>query len=137
MNRRTILKTSVILPAAIAGTPFANLLGQTSSEKWPDGIIYTKDMPGKWEKKVKSHAPVVSVEGDKITLETVHGMSEEHYIVRHTLVTDKGEVVGEKTFYPVDEEAVSTFKLPADAKVLYATSFCNKHDFWITKVELG
>lgn len=133
-NRRDILKTALILPAAIAGSQLTSAFGKSAPKDLPKGIYYTKENPGKWSKKVKSHAPLVSMKDGNITLETVHGMSEQHFIVRHTLVTDAGEVVGEKTFYPSDEQAISTFKIPANVKTLYATSFCNKHDLWIVEV---
>ena len=63
-----------------------------------------------------------------------HPMTEPHFIVRHTLVGDDGEVLGEKTFSPDNEKAVSEFKVPTGKKVRYATSFCNKHDFWVTEL---
>jgi len=98
------------------------------------GIVYSADDPGKWEKKVGSHAPKVAVEGKNVTITTKHGMTEQHYIVRHTLVCEKGYVLGEKTFYPTNKKAVSTFTLPEKhGSVLYATSFCNKHDLWVTE----
>ncbi len=99
------------------------------------GIIYTTENPGKWKGKEGSHAPQVSVEGRKVTITTPHPMSQEHYIVRHTLVLKDGAVAGEKTFFPVkDTTAVSTFELPEGYKFsFYATSFCNLHDLWVTE----
>ncbi len=134
-TRRNILKSTILLPAAIAGGQITQAFAQAPSADCPDGIVYTKDRPGKWSKKVRSHAPIISIKKGNIRLETVHGMSEEHFIVRHTLVTESGKVIGEKTFYPSDKEAVSTFKLPAGVKILYATSFCNKHDLWLTRID--
>ena len=97
-------------------------------------IINTKKNPGKWAKKVATHAPKVHVEDRNVTITTNHPMSEQHYIVRHTLVSADGKVLGEKTFYPSDKIAVSTFELPDDhGSRLYATSFCNIHDFWLTE----
>lgn len=98
------------------------------------GIVYTKENPGKWSGKVGSHLPQVSVKGRRVTITNDHPMNDGHFIVRHTLVSKKGEVLGEKTFYPSDREAVSTFKLPFfSGSKFFATSFCNKHDFWVTK----
>lgn len=134
-TRRNILKTTIALPAILAGGQLTQVFAKAPSADCPEGIVYTKEKPGKWSKKIRSHAPMVSIKDGNITLETVHGMSEEHYIVRHTLVTESGKVIGEKTFYPKDKNAVSTFKLPENPKVLYATSFCNKHDLWLTRIE--
>jgi len=101
------------------------------------GLIYSANNAGMWSEKVGSHAPKVEIEGSMVGIKTVHGMSERHYIVRHTLVTENGEVIGSETFYPEDEEAISTHELLADAKgKFYATSFCNKHDFWVTEFEI-
>ena len=61
-------------------------------------------------------------------------MSAEHYIVRHTLVSSDGEVLGTKTFSPSDNEAVSVYELETVPEHIYATSFCNLHDFWVTKI---
>ena len=63
-----------------------------------------------WAKKVGGHAPKVTVNGNKIKVETDHGMSSKHYIVRHTIVTLKGEVLAEKTFSPDDEAISELFK---------------------------
>jgi len=99
------------------------------------GLIYSKDSQGKWKGKDRSHAPIVKIKDKKITITTDHGMSKKHYIVRHTLVTETGDVVGEKTFSFEDKEATSTFDLPEGQNKLYATSFCNKHDLWLTVVD--
>ena len=105
-----------------------------SSAGFPAGIIYTRTNPGRWAKKVGSHAPLVSIKDRTVTIRTAHPMSERHYIVRHTLVSAAGKVLGEKTFYPSDKTALSSYQLPADAGGrFYATSFCNLHDFWMTE----
>ena len=80
--------------------------------------------------------PSVKVEGKKITIKTDHGMSEKHYIVRHTVVTPAGEVLAEKTFAASDAEAVSVFELKGTYPLLYASSFCNKHDLWVAEFSL-
>ena len=131
-NRRNFLKASV---AAAAGASLGTVnLASAFSGALPPGLIYTAENPGKWASKVKSHLPVVSVDGNKITVETKHGMSEEHFIVRHTIVSASGEVLGEKTFSPSDEEAKSVFELPQGKSAQYASSFCNKHDMWVAAI---
>ncbi|NOY51366.1 MAG: twin-arginine translocation signal domain-containing protein [Chlorobi bacterium] len=134
-NRRNFLKTTLVVAGgmAISSTAFAAKKSATGI----NGLIYSKDNAGMWAEKVGSHAPKVEVNGNKITLTTEHGMSERHYIVRHTLVAVDGEVIGDETFYPEDPKAVSTYELAEGSKGKYfATSFCNKHDFWVTEFEI-
>jgi len=134
-DRRQFLKSSLALSAAAATTmPFAQ--AHAANTNMASGVVYSTDNPGKWSNKAGSHAPAVKIEGDHVNIQTNHGMTEAHYIVRHTLVTESGEVVGAKTFSPKDKLAVSSFKLPKGAKKLYATSFCNKHDLWITPISV-
>jgi superoxide reductase len=132
MKKRAFIKGSLL---TLAGVFLSSIKIKAMSESTlkASGIIYSKSDQGKWEGKAGSHAPVVQVEGDQVTVVTEHGMSEKHYIVRHTLVTESGEVIGEKTFYPEDEKAVSTFTLGGKKGKMTATSFCNKHDLWITE----
>lgn len=141
-NRRVFIKSGLValITGAAAYTELAN--AKESAKKVADksallaGIIYTKDNQGKWKGKDGSHAPLVEIKDKKITIRTDHGMSKKHYIVRHTLVTEAGDVIGEKTFSSDDEDAKSVFDLPEGQGKLYATSFCNKHDLWLTKVEV-
>ena len=141
-NRRVFIKSGLValITGAAAYTELAN--AKESAKKVADksallaGIIYTKDNQGKWKGKDGSHAPLVEIKDKKITIRTDHGMSKKHYIVRHTLVTEAGDVIGEKTFSSDDEDAKSVFDLPEGQSKLYATSFCNKHDLWLTKVEV-
>ena len=131
-SRRTFLKGSLLAAAGLVVTGTGRAVASGSG--LPSGIVYTAKDPGKWAAKVGSHAPVVTVNGKKVTIETKHGMSEKHYIVRHTLVAADGKVLGSKTFYPTDKKALSSFELPAGGgSKFYATSFCNLHDFWLTE----
>lgn len=133
-NRRDLMKASLAMTAGVLATNIAPAFGKTHS--FPKGVVYTKDNPGKWAKKVGGHLPLVTVDGNKVTIVTNHGMSEKHYIVRHTLVSGTGEVLGEKTFYPSDEKASSVFEVTGKHSLLYATSFCNKHDFWVAEFSI-
>ncbi|MFQ5486016.1 MAG: desulfoferrodoxin family protein [Desulfobacterales bacterium] len=131
-QRRDFLKKSILVAGGLVTGNSTSLLAAT--ENCIAGVIYTKDNPGRWAKKVGSHAPIVSVQGKKVTITTKHGMSEKHYIVRHTLVSTDGKVLGVKTFYPSDAKPVSTYMLSAGAgSRFYATSYCNLHDFWLTE----
>ncbi len=131
INRRYFLKGSFLAAAGLAVINPSKMLASDNNKF--SGVVYTKDDAGKWSKKVKSHAPVATVEGNKVTVKTTHGMSEKHYIVRHTIVGKDGTVLGEKTFYPKDEKAVSVFELENIPKSFYATSFCNLHDLWVSE----
>ena len=131
-SRRTFIKSSVVTASIIA---MSRVLPAQASGNVFSGIVYTKNNPGKWEKKVGSHLPSITVEGSKVTLDTKHPMSEKHYIVRHTLVLENGTVAGSKTFYPDVKKAISSYELPAGYKgKIYGTSFCNLHDFWVNEV---
>ncbi len=129
-DRRDFLKTTAVAASVMALGSTATAFASSAPYA---GVVYTKDQPGQWAKKVGSHAPEVTVAGAKVSLVTVHPMSEEHFIVRHTVVLADGTVVGGKTFTPTDK-AESSFELPAGYKgKAFATSFCNKHDFWLTE----
>ena len=130
-DRREFLKGSLVAASLV-------VLGKTATSQASTppyaGIIYSDKSPGKWGRKVGSHLPSITVADGKVTIETKHPMSEEHYIVRHTVVLEDGTVIGEKTFYPTDEKPISEFALPNDfSGKIYATSFCNEHDFWVNE----
>ena len=134
-ERRDFLKASLALAAAAAVGSASRSFA--SAVSFPAGVVYTAENPGQWAAKVGSHAPIVTREGMNITVTTKHPMSEIHYIVRHTLVAEDGTLIGGITFAPDDKEAVSTYELTAKAGTkLYATSFCNQHDFWLTEFML-
>ncbi len=131
-NRREFIKKGALLGSAIVVS--APLMANSDKSKGIEmpGIIFTEKEQGKWDGKAGSHVPKVTVAGNKVSLVTEHGMNDSHYIVRHTLVDSAGKMLGAKTFFPSDEKAQSAFELPAGFKgKLYATSFCNKHDFWV------
>jgi superoxide reductase len=135
MERREFLQTTFLAAGAavLAGPTGLKAAGGV----FPAGVIYTSDNPGKWAGKEGGHAPKVTVEGSKASIVTPHPMTEKHFIVRHTLVTTDGKVLGEKTFVPTDGKAASSFELPAgQSGKLYATSFCNLHDFWLTEFSI-
>lgn len=130
-KRRDFLKTSLV---ASAGLVAATVLPASAAQDSKANIFaYTQEHQGRWEGKAGSHAPVVTIEGNKVTIETKHGMSDIHYIVKHTLVDSNGKVLGEKVFFPRDAKAISTYEIEGKYSELYALSFCNLHDLWATK----
>lgn len=132
-SRRTFLKTALSTTAVTAVAAGTSGTVLASAHNSMVGIVYTKENPGMWAKKVGGHLPSIKIKGQQVTIETDHGMSAKHFIVRHTLVAENGDILGAKTFTP-DDEAISTYTLPAGYKgKLYATSFCNKHDMWLAE----
>ncbi len=130
-NRRDFLKGTAVAATVLAMGSAKEVLASSPAFT---GIVYTKDNPGTMAKKIGSHAPQVIVAGGKVTVFTKHGMAAKHFIVRHTVVLADGTVVGSKTFSATDAEAKSSFDLPAGySGTLYATSFCNLHDLWMTE----
>ena len=136
-TRREFIKVSMVAAAGVAAAGAAVAVPPLAfaATSYPAGVVYTAKAQGKWEGKAGSHSPRVEVKGGKVTVKTVHPMKPAHYIVRHTLVTSGGKVVGENTFAYDAKEATSVFTLPGGTKgKLYVTSFCNKHDFWVSEV---
>ncbi len=130
-KRRDFLKTSL---AASAGLVASTILPASAADNTKANIFaYTQEHQGRWEGKAGSHAPVITIEGNKVTMETKHGMSEAHYIVKHSLVDGNGNVLGEQIFFPQDKKAISTYVVEGKHSELYALSFCNIHDLWVTK----
>ena len=156
-ERRRLLKMLAAGPAGAALLPLFSATGaetvwadmescaEEALGKLPENILYTKDRQGQWKGKAGSHLPRLQVEkaGQKIQLRlaTKHGMSEKHYIVRHTVVSGEGRVLGATTFHwqdkPVSEYEIA---LPDGdkGKELFVMSYCNLHDLWLvhTKLEI-
>lgn len=81
----------------------------------------------------EKHLPVIDVNGDEVTVtvSTVkHPMTIEHHIEFIALITDKKESL---TRLDPEKDAVATFKLENEEKVIEAYEFCNLHGLWVTK----
>jgi superoxide reductase len=133
-DRRTFLKGSFAAAvAAFLGTGSA----QAADQSLLGSVIYSTEHPGRWAQKEGSHAPVITVEGSKVKVQTNHPMADKHFIVRHTLVLSDGSILGSKNFTGADPEAVSHYDLPKGySGALIATSFCNLHDLWLTETKI-
>jgi superoxide reductase len=132
-NRRNFMKSSLVVSAGLIA---AGVAPASAAEKTKASIFYySQKNQGRWEGKAGSHAPVVTIEGNKVTIETKHTMSPEHYIVKHSLLTSAGEVLGESVFFPTDK-AISTYEISGEHKELFALSFCNLHDLWVSEFTL-
>jgi superoxide reductase len=145
-ERRDFLKQLAVVPAGAMLIPMLTASAEEAAcaesviGKLPENVIYTKEHPGVWKGKEGSHVPTVQVEkgagGLTLKVENKHGMAEDHYIVRHSVVSEKGEVLGAKTFSYKDKP-VSTHEVKATAgEHVFVLAFCNKHDLWIAHVKL-
>jgi superoxide reductase len=130
-ERREFLKGSLVFAgAAIVG----RTMPVQAAITFPVGLIYTREAPGRWAGKEGAHAPKVTMEGRAVRVVTPHPMTQKHFIVKHTLVTAGGKFIGEKAFENTDPAAESSYELPEAFKgTLWATSFCNLHDLWVTE----
>jgi len=133
-GRREFLKGSLVVAGmAVAG----GAVRVQAASTFPVGLIYTKEAPGRWAGKEGSHSPKMTVEGWNVKVVTSHPMSEKHFIVKHTLLTPEGKIIGEKNFANTDPAAESSYKLPEGFKgPLWAASFCNLHDLWVTELTI-
>ncbi|PHR57115.1 MAG: desulfoferrodoxin [Arcobacter sp.] len=132
-NRRNFMKTSLVASAGL----MAAVSSSMACPNTPKNIFaYSTANQGRWEGKAGSHAPVITQIDGKITIETKHGMANEHYIVKHSIITEEGEVLGENVFFPSDKKALSTYEIKGKHTKLYALSVCNLHDLWITEFSI-
>ena len=130
-DRRDFLKTTAAAASLIALSSVPNSFATDKPEY--TNIIFTKENPARWKGKEGTHVPKVTVTGSKVSVVTNHPMSNEHFIVRHSLVLKDGTYVGSMTFTPADKPE-STYELPAGYKgKFYVSSFCNLHDFWLVE----
>jgi superoxide reductase len=130
-DRRAFLKTTAVTASLLAVSSLPQP-AEAADLKFKN-IIYTQDDLGRWEGKQGLHVPQITIKGSKVSVVTKHPMSEEHFIVRHTLVLANGTYVGSKTFTPKDKPE-SEYALPAGFKgKFYVTSFCNLHDLWLAE----
>ena len=131
-DRRDFIKGSLVAGSALL---LSGVTSASASTNDYTNIVFTAANPGMWDKKVGSHLPSITLDGNKVTVFTKHGMAEKHYIVRHTLVLEDGTMVDSQVFSPKNKEAKSTYELPAGYKgKIFATSFCNLHDFWVNEI---
>lgn len=127
-RRRDIAK-SLLLGAGALAIPGASRAAESGIFQ---NIVFTKENPGHWAGKEAAHVPVTTVSGDTLTVRTPHPVSDEHFIVAHTVVLDGGKYLDRATFTSKDQP-VSTHTLPAGYKGgITVTSACNQHDFWVT-----
>jgi superoxide reductase len=135
MNRRGFIRLSALGAATGIIAP-TSVLAATAS--MAGGLFYTKDAPGRWSKKVGSHLPIIEVSGKAIQVTTPHEMNGYiHYIIKHVLLNDKFEFIGEKMFDPIKDKApISQFDLGDYKGQIHVLSVCNIHDTWLNLTEV-
>ena len=113
-----------------------NLVGMINESGVPMmccGQKMTKIEAGVVEASREKHIPVVSVDGNIVTV-TVgsieHPMAEEHSILWVYLETDKG---GQRKCLEVGKAPVVSFAL-SDEKPIAAYAYCNLHGLWKAEI---
>lgn len=87
-------------------------------------------VPGTTDAAVEKHVPVVSREGDIVTVtvgSVAHPMLEEHYIKWVALQTTSGNQ--RKLLVPGSDPVVRFAVLPED-EVVTCVAYCNLHGLW-------
>ncbi len=109
----------------------------------PENVVFSEQRQGKWKGKAGGHVPVVEAARKddtlSVTVQTKHPMSEKHYIVRHTVVSESGQVLGAKTF-SWEDKPMSNYEIKigdvGKSERVFVTSFCNLHDLWLAHTKL-
>lgn len=142
MDRRNFIQLSMLGVGAGAAIPKSVLAENNEQPSMAGGVYYTKEAPGRWSKKVGGHLPNIDLEKKdgkvKVKVTTAHEMNGyEHYIVKHVLLDGNFKFIDEHMFDPEKEKVpVSNFTLENYSGPLYALSLCNKHDLWLSVVEV-
>ena len=97
------------------------------------GQPMTEVKPNSTEAAVEKHYPVISRDGEKVTVtvSTVeHPMIDTHYITNIWLETDKA--MYKKSLIP-GEKPEAVFYVPEGEKIIAAFEYCNLHGIWKTE----
>ena len=102
------------------------------------GMFYTSAQPGRWNKKVKPHLPIIEIAENRIQVTTNHPMAAHgHYITKHVLLDKDFKYLTEKVFDPnSDKKAISAFNMKRYKGTLYVVSHCNLHDSWLNDITI-
>lgn len=87
-------------------------------------------VPGSVDAATEKHVPVISVEGNKVTVtvgEVEHPMAEEHFIEWIALETQEGNQ--RKELKP-GSKPQAVFMLTETDKAVAAYAYCNLHGLW-------
>ena len=87
-------------------------------------------VPGSVDAAAEKHVPVISVEGNKVTVtvgEVAHPMLEEHFIKWIVLETTQGS---QRKELKAGEQPQAVFMLTDCDKPVAAYAYCNLHGLW-------
>ena len=90
-------------------------------------------IPNSVDASQEKHVPVVTVDGDVITVDigsAAHPMLPEHYIEWVYVLTENG---GQRKALKPGQEPKAVFALKDD-KALAVYAYCNLHGLWVTKL---
>ena len=88
-------------------------------------------VPGTVDAAQEKHVPVISVDGDFITVTVgreIHPMLSNHFIEWIYIATEKG---GQRKRLNPGDEPIASFKLNEDDKLIAAYEYCNLHGLWM------
>lgn len=114
-----------------------NLIGMIDNKGVPVmccGQKMTPLVPNTTEAAGEKHLPVITVDGDKVTVNVgsvAHPMGEDHSIVWIYLETTLG---GQRKNLAIDGEPKAEFVLAEGEKALGAYAYCNLHGLWKTEI---
>ncbi len=94
------------------------------------GEVMEEIKAGTTDAAVEKHVPVVSVNGNVVTVNVgsvAHPMAPEHYIEWVAVQTKNGNQ--RKALHPGDEPKAEFALLPGD-EVVTAYAYCNLHSLW-------
>ena len=94
------------------------------------GQTMTELVPGTSDGAHEKHVPVVTMEGDKVTVEVgavEHPMTQAHYIQWIAIQTTKGS---QRVHLDYTDKPRAEFKLADGDEFVAAYEYCNLHGLW-------
>ena len=100
-------------------------------------FYYTKNKPGNKESVVQSHAPLLEINENILSVSTPHEMKGyDHYIIKHIVLDKRFNIISEKIFDPSKEIPISKHNIIGYEDKLYVLSICNNHDTWVDIIKI-
>ncbi len=99
------------------------------------GEELTELLPNTSDGAGEKHVPLVTVEGNKVTVkvgEVAHPMTEAHLITMVYLETNLG---GHERVFSHTDEPQAQFVLAEGEVALRAYEYCNLHGLWMTEIQ--